>query len=176
MKYILVLLFIYSIPITSRTSDTHIIKDILSREPAYTHRQMFIESSYRHHQISKQGAVGIMQVKPTTASELLHMPVTIKMLQDSAFCEFCGILYMNKLRRFWKALGYESKPLESMTLMAYNEGPGLTIKRHFKRAVAKQLCQAYWHYDNHNIMPLSLSFLTIPKSTKYTKDILCINP
>ena len=77
MKYILFLLCIYSIPITSHTSDTHIIADILSREPAYTHKQMFVESSYRHYKISRRGAVGILQVKPVTASELLHMSVTV---------------------------------------------------------------------------------------------------
>jgi hypothetical protein len=136
---------------------------------------MFVESSYRHHIVSKRGAVGIMQVKPQTASEMFKTPITAEMLKDSAFCHIAGVCYMNKLRGFWRCLGYESLQLEQITLMSYNEGPGLTINRHYKGTVRKALNRAYWHYDNHQTFPKALNALAIPKVTKYVRDILCTN-
>jgi hypothetical protein len=174
MKYILVILFccIYTIQISSHGTAMDMSSYILSRTPAYTYKQMFVESSFRKHIISKKGAVGTMQVMPQTATELMRQKISADILKDSTFCLLTGILYMTHLRRFWEKLGYSGKQLEQVTLMSYNGGPGYAIHRHFPKPTAKHICMMYWHYDNHNTIPIIQKHLPNPKPTKYVKLIL----
>lgn len=73
------------------------------------------ESQGNPDAVSYAGAVGLMQVKPETASEVLGRPVTAEELKDPEFNIMVGTMYYAKLKR--------EKGSTEDALGAYNQGP-----------------------------------------------------
>ena len=75
------------------------------------------ESRFAPGVISPAGAVGVMQLLPSTASELAGKPTSTRMLQEPADNIQLGARYLNQLLRQW-----ENDPFRSIA--SYNAGPG----------------------------------------------------
>jgi len=78
-------------------------------------RIMAKESQGDPNAVSPAGAVGLMQVKPETASELLGRPVSAEELKDPEFNIMVGTMYYAKLKK--------EKGSEEDALGSYNQGP-----------------------------------------------------
>lgn len=96
---------------------------------------METESNIKHGKISKEGAIGIMQIMPNTAKELKIDPYNERENIEG------GIKYLSiQLKKF-------SKPEEAIA--AYNAGPKKVLKYHgvppYKQTkkYVKQICQLY---------------------------------
>jgi soluble lytic murein transglycosylase-like protein len=135
-------------------------------------RQIFRESSYRPHVISHKGAVGLMQVLPSTASDFCQYSITIEMLKDKLFNVTIGIRYLLHLRGFYIYLGYDSSKAMQLAMCSYYEGPGATISRHFKGKLCKATKKAYYRYYVFNKTPKPLTNLPKVKLNSYAKFIV----
>ena len=75
------------------------------------------ESRFAPGVVSPAGAVGLMQLLPSTATEMAGKPTSTLMLQDPADNITYGARYLNQLLKQW-----ESDPFRSIA--SYNAGPG----------------------------------------------------
>ena len=75
------------------------------------------ESRFAPGVISPAGAIGLMQLMPSTAAELATEPLTETMLKDPERNIQLGAAYLDQLIRFW-----DGDPFRSIA--SYNAGPG----------------------------------------------------
>jgi len=133
-------------------------------------QQIFVESSWRHYIISDSGAVGYMQVRPSTAGDMHGRTITTNDLKDSIFNVVTGLRYLRHLMKFFHALGYRNKDLDIVTWSAYWEGPGNTIRRNFMHKHVKAIHKAFYVYDKKHILPKAMA-VEKAKPTIYTNKI-----
>ena len=75
------------------------------------------ESRFAPGVVSPAGAVGVMQLLPSTAAEMAGKPTSTSMLKDPANNFELGARYLNQLLKQW-----ENDPFRSIA--SYNAGPG----------------------------------------------------
>ena len=75
------------------------------------------ESRFAPGVVSPAGAVGVMQLLPSTAAEMAGEPTSTQMLKDPANSFELGARYLNQLLEQW-----ENDPFRSIA--SYNAGPG----------------------------------------------------
>ena len=75
------------------------------------------ESRFAPGVVSPAGAVGVMQLLPSTAAEMAGEPTSTPMLKDPANNFELGARYLNQLLKQW-----ENDPFRSIA--SYNAGPG----------------------------------------------------
>jgi len=104
------------------------------------------ESHFRPRAVSKKGAVGIMQLLPSTAREIAKQlkirSFSRRMLFDLDVNIRMGVYYLKKLMR-----RFSHKPL--LYLTAYNVGPTrlsrwLKRKKKFRQHYARRVLSIYW--------------------------------
>jgi hypothetical protein len=78
-----------------------------------------IESGFNKYAISKAGAVGIMQILPTTAKEVDSTINSPEQLFDEERNLRIGISYLSKLNKLFQN--------PDLALLAYNRGPNRTL-------------------------------------------------
>ena len=99
------------------------------------------ESGFDNNLVSSRGAVGIMQILPSTASD---PNVNIKNVRNLENNVHAGVKYLAFLRRYYfsdNAISKENKLY--LTLAAYNAGPG-NIERMRKRAAQQGYDPNVW--------------------------------
>jgi soluble lytic murein transglycosylase-like protein len=126
-------------------------------DPAFVLSVIQVESEFRIHAVSHAGAIGLMQVKPTTAQyvvekigieitgfegfnleDVVENQITERMLEDPFLNMTIGIAYLDWLRNHLNATSYE-------LVAAYNIGPTrmrkLRARKHFEPVETKK----YFH-------------------------------
>jgi soluble lytic murein transglycosylase len=78
-----------------------------------------IESGFNKYAISKAGAVGLMQVLPSTAREIDSTIISPEQLFDEERNLRIGISYLSKLNKLFQN--------PDLALLAYNRGPNRTL-------------------------------------------------
>jgi soluble lytic murein transglycosylase-like protein len=159
-------------PPLARTNSISAVVRRMSMNETIIRRQIHVESSNRPHVIGKHGEVGLMQIKPTTATEIRGHVVTIHDLKDSLYNVETGILYLKRIERFFSAVGFRNKALQKLTWSAYNEGPGITIRRHWKQPMSYRLERAYRKYAEKGTLPSKLQKLPKTYANVYAGKIL----
>ncbi|MGR5132694.1 transglycosylase SLT domain-containing protein [Vibrio alfacsensis] len=112
------------------------------------------ESGFDNHLVSSRGAVGIMQILPSTAND---PNVNIKNIRNLENNIHAGVKYMSFLRRQYfsgKAISKEDQLY--FTLAAYNAGPG-NIERMRKRALQQGYDPDVWAQNVEVVMRSGLN-------------------
>lgn len=90
--------------------------------------QIFVESRFREQAKSKVGAMGLMQIMPSTAKWLGKDPASMVRPEDNIAL---GCYYNRKLYELWK--DREESHRLAFTFASYNAGPG-RVRRATRRA------------------------------------------
>jgi len=85
--------------------------------------QIRAESGFKHNAVSPVGAVGLMQVMPSTA-KWLGFPHKPAQLMNPALNVRIGCHYDAYLRAYWSRKGFRGYMLDILMLSSYNAGPG----------------------------------------------------
>jgi membrane-bound lytic murein transglycosylase MltF len=110
--------------------------------------QAYQESRLDHRALSKSGAVGIMQIKPSTAADKNVNIADVSKLENNIHA---GIKYL----RFIRDRYFESEPMDELnktlfSFAAYNAGPSRIIRLR-KRAAKEGLDPNIW-FDNVELL------------------------
>jgi membrane-bound lytic murein transglycosylase MltF len=107
------------------------------------------ESRFNHNKRSHKGAVGIMQIKPSTAK---HKPINIHKVKQLENNIEAGVKYLAYLRdRYYSSPEYDSEDRINFTLAAYNAGPAKIRK--MQNLAKKQGLDPYkWFYNVETIV------------------------
>jgi len=110
--------------------------------------QAYQESHFNQHLKSNRGAIGIMQIKPSTAAEKYINISHIEKLENNIHA---GVKYLAFLRdHFFPSNQYSHTEQQNFALAAYNAGPNRI--RRFQRAAAKAGLDPYkWFYNVETI-------------------------
>ena len=102
------------------------------------------ESGFKQNLVSRANAVGIMQIKPSTArSKIVNIP-NIKSLENNIHA---GVKYLAFIRDFYfDKPEYSEEDKINFTLASYNAGPG-RIRKLQRMAEARGLDPHKWHYN-----------------------------
>ena len=100
------------------------------------------ESHFHHSRVSPRGAVGIMQLRPSTARS-----IGFNDIEDLEKNIHAGIYYLAHLQeRFFNSRDYTDEDRINFTLAAYNAGP--TRIRQLQRQAERQGLDPYrWFYN-----------------------------
>jgi len=133
--------------------------------------QAFQESGFNQKLRSSANAVGIMQIKPSTArSKIVNVP-NINNLENNILA---GVKYLAFIRDF-----YFSKPEYSpedrinFTLAAYNAGPG-RIRKLQRMTEARGLNPHKWHYNVEVLARQEIGQETVNYVTKIQKTKIAL--
>ena len=106
--------------------------------------QAYQESGFKQNLVSHANAVGIMQIKPSTAKSKI---VNIPNIYDLETNILAGIKYLAFIRDFYFTKPeYSKEDRINFTLAAYNAGPG-RIRKLQRMAEARGLDPHKWHYN-----------------------------
>jgi membrane-bound lytic murein transglycosylase MltF len=110
--------------------------------------QAFQESQLKQQTVSHMGAVGVMQLLPSTAA---HPPINIKDIKTADNNIHAGVKYMRYLiDKFYSREQMDFLNEELFALAAYNCGPG-NVRKLRRGAVARGLDPNVW-FDNVEIL------------------------
>lgn len=110
--------------------------------------QAYQESHFDQKRKSHRGAVGIMQIKPSTANERYIAIKNINKLENNIHA---GIKYLAFLRdHFFSGEQYTPEEQVNFALAAYNAGPG-RVRQMQRKAKAAGLDPYKWFYNVENI-------------------------
>ena len=104
---------------------------------------VFVESRFRSDIISPAGAIGLMQVIPSTAESLGIDSIS---LFDSKNNIYAGLKYLRFLDEFWDLKGVQSENRLPFILASYNTGPSRIAK--LARKANKLGFSSYLWFDN----------------------------
>ena len=104
---------------------------------------VFVESRFRSDIISPAGAIGLMQVIPSTAESLGIDSIS---LFDSKNNIYAGLKYLRFLDKFWDLKGVQSENRLPFILASYNTGPSRIAKS--ARKANKLGFSSYLWFDN----------------------------
>jgi membrane-bound lytic murein transglycosylase MltF len=113
--------------------------------------QAYAESGLRHDRRSHHGAVGIMQLLPSTAADRAVGIPDISRPEDNIHA---GVRYLAHLRDRFASQGIEAPARFDFALAAYNAGPG-RVRRFRKRALERALDPDRW-FRNVELAALEL--------------------
>jgi len=106
--------------------------------------QAYQESGFKQNLVSRANAVGIMQIKPSTAKSKI---VNIPNIYDLETNILAGIKYLAFIRDYYfTKQEYSEEDRINFTLAAYNAGPG-RIRKLQRMAEARGLDPHKWHYN-----------------------------
>lgn len=129
------------------------------------------ESGFKQKLVSHAGAVGIMQIKPSTAkSKIVNVPNVYKLENNI----FAGIKYLAFIRDYYFSKPeYSKEDRINFTLAAYNAGPG-RIRRLQRLAEKKGLDPHKWHYNVEVIARQKIGHETVDYVTKIQKTKIAL--
>lgn len=128
--------------------------------------QAFQESGFNQKAKSRANAVGIMQIKPSTArSKVVNVP-DIHKLEDNILA---GVKYLAFIRdHYFSKPEYSEEDRINFTLAAYNAGPG-RIRQLQRLAERKGLDPYKWHYHVEVLARQEIGHETVDYVTKIRK-------
>ncbi|WP_081696321.1 lytic transglycosylase F [Thiomicrorhabdus sp. Kp2] len=129
------------------------------------------ESGFKQNLVSRANAVGIMQIKPSTArSKIVNIP-NIKDLENNIHA---GIKYLAFIRDFYfDKPEYSDEDKINFTLAAYNAGPG-RIRKLQRMAEARGLDPHKWHYNVEVMARQKIGQETVNYVTKIQKTKIAL--
>ena len=133
--------------------------------------QAYKESGLKQNLVSRANAVGIMQIKPSTArSKIVNIP-NIKDLENNIHA---GIKYLAFIRDFYfDKPEYSEEDKINFTLAAYNAGPG-RIRKLQRMAEARGLDPHKWHYNVEVMARQDIGQETVNYVTKIQKTKIAL--
>jgi len=133
--------------------------------------QAFQESGFNQNLTSHANAVGIMQIKPSTAkSKVVRIP-DIYDLENNIIA---GIKYLAFIRDFYFTKPeYSSEDRINFSLAAYNAGPG-RVRQLQRIAKRKGLDPNKWHYNVEVIARQEIGHETVDYVTKIQKTKIAL--
>lgn len=134
--------------------------------------QAFQESGFNQELRSRANAVGIMQIKPSTARSKI---VNVKDIYDLENNIYAGIKYLAFLRdHYFDKPEYSKEDVINFSLAAYNAGPG-RIRKLQRIAEKKGLDPHKWHYNVETIARQQIGQETVNYVTKIQKTKIALN-
>ncbi|MDX1353608.1 MAG: transglycosylase SLT domain-containing protein, partial [Thiomicrorhabdus sp.] len=129
------------------------------------------ESRFRQDLVSRANAVGIMQIKPSTArSKIVNIP-NIRNLENNIHA---GVKYLAFIRDYYfDKPEYSDEDKTNFSLAAYNAGPG-RIRKLQRKAEAKGLNPHKWHYNVEVIARQDIGQETVNYVTKIQKTKIAL--
>lgn len=133
--------------------------------------QAYQESGFKQDLVSRANAVGIMQIKPSTAkSKVVRIP-DIYDLENNIIA---GIKYLAFIRDFYFTKPeYSKEDRINFSLAAYNAGPG-RIRQLQRLAERKGLNPHKWHYNVEVIARQEIGHETVDYVTKIQKTKIAL--
>ncbi|GAB6069704.1 lytic transglycosylase F [Thiomicrorhabdus hydrogeniphila] len=133
--------------------------------------QAFHESGFKQDLRSHANAVGIMQIKPSTArSKIVNVP-NIYNLEDNILA---GVKYLAFIRDFYfDKPEYSKEDKINFTLAAYNAGPG-RIRKLQRMTEARGLNPYKWHYNVEVLARQEIGQETVNYVTKIQKTKIAL--
>lgn len=133
--------------------------------------QAYQESGFKQDLVSKANAVGIMQIKPSTAKSKI---VNIPNIHDLETNILAGIKYLAFIRDFYfDKPEYSQEDKINFTLAAYNAGPG-RIRKLQRMAEARGLNPHKWHYNVEVMARQEIGQETVDYVTKIQKTKIAL--
>lgn len=133
--------------------------------------QAYQESRFNQKLISRVGALGIMQIKPSTANSKVVRVSNIKDLETNILA---GVKYLAFIRDFYFTKPeYSEEDKINFTLAAYNAGPG-RIRQLQRIAERKGLNPHKWHYNVEVIARQEIGHETVDYVTKIQKTKIAL--
>lgn len=86
-----------------------------------------VESGFQAKARGRAGEIGLMQIKPSTASHVLDLPISISELYDPVTNLRVGTAYLVSLHRVLVTAGYERRDQFEVSIIAYNLGLAKTV-------------------------------------------------
>jgi len=122
------------------------------------------ESRLDHSRISKEGAVGLMQVRPSTAADP-HVDIEyVGSLENNIHA---AVKYLAFLRnRYYSSAGIQPRDRTRFTLAAYNAGPA-AVRKARRKAAAMNLDPDRWF---HNV-EVSMYEIVGDETVRYVRNI-----
>lgn len=140
-------------------------------DPYLISAQAFQESGYNQKLVSRANAVGIMQIKPSTARSKI---VNIKNIDDLETNILAGVKYLAFVRDFYfDKPEYSDEDVINFSLAAYNAGPG-RIKRLQRMAEKRGLDPHKWHYNVEVMARQDIGQETVNYVTKIQKTRIAL--
>ena len=133
--------------------------------------QAYQESGFKQNLVSRANAVGIMQIKPSTAKSKI---VNIPNIYDLETNILAGIKYLAFIRDFYFTKPeYSEEDRINFTLAAYNAGPG-RIRKLQRMAEARGLDPHKWHYNVEVMARQEIGQETVNYVTKIQKTKIAL--
>lgn len=133
--------------------------------------QAYQESGFKQKLVSHANAVGIMQIKPSTARSKI---VNIPNIYDLETNILAGIKYLAFIRDFYFTKPeYSEEDRINFTLAAYNAGPG-RIRKLQRMAEARGLNPHKWHYNVEIMARQDIGQETVNYVTKIQKTKIAL--
>ncbi|WP_051640657.1 lytic transglycosylase F [Thiomicrorhabdus sp. Milos-T2] len=133
--------------------------------------QAYQESGFKQNLVSRANAVGIMQIKPSTAKSKI---VNIPNIQDLETNILAGIKYLAFIRDFYfDKPEYSEEDKINFTLAAYNAGPG-RIRKLQRMAEARGLNPNKWNYNVEIMARQEIGQETVNYVTKIQKTKIAL--
>ncbi|WP_321324376.1 lytic transglycosylase F [Thiomicrorhabdus sp.] len=133
--------------------------------------QAFQESGFKQDLRSRANAIGIMQIKPSTArSKIVNVP-NINNLENNILA---GVKYLAFIRDYYFSKPeYSKEDRINFTLAAYNAGPG-RIRKLQRMTKAKGLNPYKWHYNVEVLARQEIGQETVNYVTKIQKTKIAL--
>ncbi|QCU91156.1 transporter substrate-binding domain-containing protein [Thiomicrorhabdus sediminis] len=133
--------------------------------------QAYQESGFKQNLRSSANAVGIMQIKPSTAaSKIVNIPNISKMENNI----LAGVKYLAFIRDYYfDKPEYSNEDKINFSLAAYNAGPG-RIRKLQRLAESKGLDPHKWHYNVEVIARQEIGHETVDYVTKIQKTKIAL--
>lgn len=133
--------------------------------------QSYQESGFNQDLTSRANAVGIMQIKPSTArSKIVNIPNIYDMENNI----LAGVKYLAFIRdHYFDKPQYSKEDVINFSLAAYNAGPG-RIKRLQRMAEKEGLDPFKWHYNVEVIARREIGQETVNYVTKIQKTKIAL--
>jgi soluble lytic murein transglycosylase-like protein len=126
--------------------------------PIWQAARAYAESDFHPNSISPVGALGLMQIMPSTGKEL---GLTPQQLMDPVKAIYASTAYVKWLTHYFPSIK-DATDLQEMTDFSYNAGPGWALKSQLiAKAAGKD--NTKWAVDMEFIM-------TSPASQRQTRD------
>lgn len=133
--------------------------------------QAYQESGFKQNLVSHANAVGIMQIKPSTAKSKI---VNIPNIRDLETNILAGIKYLAFIRDFYfDKPEYSEEDKINFTLAAYNAGPG-RIRKLQRMAEARGLDPHKWNYNVEIMARQDIGQETVNYVTKIQKTKIAL--
>jgi len=133
--------------------------------------QAYQESGFKQDLVSHANAVGIMQIKPSTAKSKF---VRIPNIYDLETNILAGIKYLAFIRdHYFTKPEYSEEDKINFTLAAYNAGPG-RIRKLQRMAEARGLDPHKWHYNVEVMARQDIGQETVDYVTKIQKTKIAL--